>query len=64
MSFFQILLRAHAPEKQDGIPFWVLALFLSHTEPMLPHTHLIKGPSPTIIFLETLIQLEKLHYKV
>ena len=52
MSFFQILLRACAQEKQDGVPFWVLALLLSHTEPTLPHTHSIQGPSPVIIFLK------------
>ena len=50
MSFFQILLRAHAQEKQDGIPFWVLAPLLSHTEPMLLHNHLIQDPTPVIIF--------------
>ena len=49
--FSQILLRAHAQEKQDGIPFQVLALLLSCTKPTLPRNHLIQSPSPVIIFL-------------
>ena len=31
MPFFQIFLRAHAQEKQNGTPFLVAALFPSHT---------------------------------
>ena len=40
MPFFQIRLRAHAQENQNGIPFLVAALFPSHTGLVQPHIHL------------------------
>ena len=57
MSFFQILPRARAQEKQDGIPFWVFALLLIHIRLMLLHNYLVQGPGPVIIFSETLIKI-------
>ena len=48
--FFQILLRAHAQEKQDAIPFWVFSLLLIHIKLMPLHNCLVQGPGPVIIF--------------
>ena len=63
MPLFQILLRAHTQEKQNGIPFYVLALLLFHIVLEWCHIPSSWDLDPTIIFLETLMQLEKLHYK-
>ena len=49
MSFFQVLLRAHAQEKQDGIPSLVWAPLLFHTTSMLLHSHLGSDLDPIII---------------
>ena len=50
MSFFQIPLRAHAQEKQDGMPFWVFSPLLVHIKLTPLHNHLVQGPGPVIIF--------------
>ena len=40
MPLFQILLRARAQEKQNGIPFWVAALLLFCKEQVQVYIHL------------------------
>ena len=40
MPFFQILLGAHAQEKQNGTSFLVAALLPSHTGLVQPRIHL------------------------
>ena len=50
MPFFQILLRARAQEKQDGVPFLVFSPPPIHIKLMLLHSHLVWGPDPVIIF--------------
>ena len=64
MPLFQILLRAHTQEKQNGIPFEGAALLLFCTGLAQHRIPLSWDLDPVIIFfLETLIQLEKLHCK-
>ena len=52
MLLFQILLRAHAQEKktQNGIPFWVAALLLSHRGQGQPDTLSGLDLDPVIMF--------------